>query len=78
MFGSWSLTSGFCSFVKDAKTQYGKLQVMYSSMEDLYTEPGQLFLFDPQKMTVDSIFTELNHFRNRFLVSNMPFPPLNS
>lgn len=76
MFALWSLTSGFRSFVKDAKTQYDTLQVMYSSVEDLYKEWGQHFLFGPQKMTVDSFFIELSNFRNMFLVSEMPFPPL--
>ncbi|XP_035744843.1 protein diaphanous homolog 1 [Egretta garzetta] len=36
-------------------------------MEDLCTEQGQHFLFDPQKMTVDSFFIELSTFRNMFL-----------
>lgn len=59
MFRLWSLTCGFHNLVKDAKTQHEKLQMMYSNTEDLYTVLGQYFLFDPQKMTVDSVFIEL-------------------
>jgi len=73
MFGLCSLASGFHSFVKDAKTQYEKLQMRYS--ERTSTVLGQYFLFDLQKMAVNSIFIELNNFRNRFLVSKMLFSP---
>ncbi|XP_034635312.1 protein diaphanous homolog 1 isoform X4 [Trachemys scripta elegans] len=54
-------------FVKDAREQYEKLQMMYSNMDSLFKEMGQYFLFDPKKMSVEEFFMDLHNFRNMFL-----------
>ncbi|XP_065264887.1 protein diaphanous homolog 1 [Emys orbicularis] len=54
-------------FVKDAREQYEKLQMMYSNMENLFKEMGQYFLFDPKKISVEEFFMDLHNFRNMFL-----------
>ncbi|XP_065410881.1 protein diaphanous homolog 1 isoform X2 [Chrysemys picta bellii] len=54
-------------FVKDAREQYEKLQMMYSNMDNLFKEMGQYFLFDPKKMSVEEFFMDLHNFRNMFL-----------
>ncbi|XP_078509624.1 protein diaphanous homolog 1 [Lissotriton helveticus] len=54
-------------FVKEAREQYNKLEMMHSNMDSLFKDLGQFFLFDPKKVTIEEFFLDIHNFRNMFL-----------
>ena len=59
------------SFTKNAREQYEKLSTMHNNMVKLYENLGEYFIFDPNTITIEDFFGDLNNFRNLFLVSNV-------
>lgn len=44
---------------------------MHNNMVKLYENLGEYFIFDPNMVTIEDFFGDLNNFRNLFLVSNI-------
>lgn len=59
------------SFTKNAREQYEKLSTMHNNMVKLYENLGEYFIFDPNTVTIEDFFGDLNNFRSLFLVSNV-------
>lgn len=55
------------SFTQNAREQYDKLSTMHSNMLKLYESLGEYFIFDPNTVTIEEFFGDLNTFRTLFL-----------
>lgn len=55
------------SFTQNAREQYDKLSTMHSNMLKLYESLGEYFIFDPNTVTIEDFFGDLNTFRTLFL-----------
>ncbi|XP_055464258.1 protein diaphanous homolog 2 isoform X3 [Psammomys obesus] len=55
------------SFTKNAREQYEKLSTMHNNMVKLYENLGEYFIFDPNTVTIEDFFGDLNNFRTLFL-----------
>ncbi|XP_049982813.1 protein diaphanous homolog 2 isoform X1 [Alexandromys fortis] len=55
------------SFTKNAREQYEKLSTMHNNMVKLYENLGEYFIFDPNTVTIEDFFGDLNNFRSLFL-----------
>lgn len=66
--GSCSFTPYPHKFVGVAHEQYEKLDLMHKNMEKQYNDLGDLFVFDPRKVSVEEFFGDLNNFKNMFQV----------
>lgn len=55
------------SFTQNAREQYDKLSTMHSNMLKLYESLGEYFIFDPNIVTIEEFFGDLNTFRTLFL-----------
>jgi hypothetical protein len=59
----------FKDFAVKARQQYEIIDKMYRKMEKLYTELSEYFVFDKTKYTLDEFFSDINIFREDFVVS---------
>ncbi|XP_031231233.1 protein diaphanous homolog 2 [Mastomys coucha] len=55
------------SFTQHAREQYDKLSTMHNNMLKLYESLGEYFIFDPNTVTIEDFFGNLNTFRTLFL-----------
>ncbi|KAK9518085.1 hypothetical protein VZT92_023406 [Zoarces viviparus] len=53
-------------FVVTAQEQFEKLDMLHKNMEKHYNDLGELFVFDPKKISVEEFFGDLNTFKNMF------------
>lgn len=63
-----SLTPRLHSFIGTAREQYEKLDLLHKNMEKQYSDLGEYFVFDPRKISPEEFFSDINNFRNMFLV----------
>lgn len=64
----FSLTDCLHSFIGTAHEQYEKLDLLHKNMEKQYSDLGEYFVFDPRKISAEEFFSDINNFRNMFLV----------
>lgn len=62
------LTHSLHSFIGTAREQYEKLDLLHKNMEKQYSDLGEYFVFDPRKISPEEFFSDINNFRNMFLV----------
>lgn len=55
------------TFLLEAKDKFQLLEQMYNKMERLFKEIARYYAFDPNKYTLDELFSDIKSFKDQFI-----------